>query len=518
VVAPGTHVTGAQPQVGADYTGDGTCDPQFPAGSTLYSLVSGTSQAAPEVTGAAALIRDYYSRTHGGTPPSPALTKAILVNTATDEVGGDDGDGGANRNVPTEVQGWGRIDIKSALDSTPRQYVDQDHRLTATGQTDRHVYSVADPGRPVKISLAFTDAPGPTSGDAFVNDLDLVVHAGGHTYLGNVLADGVSTTGGHADPRDNVENVFLPAGVSGPVTVDVVAKNIAGDGVPGNADPTDQDYALVVSDAVVAHGPNLVGARTTAAEGGGSDGDGAIEPGERFTLSERLRNVGNAPAKSITSTLSAAASGISITQPASTFPNIPADGVATQDTPFEGRLTSQFQCGADAALTLDVSTADGSFSVPVSFPTGRVGSPVQVDSTDVPKPIPDLGTATSRVRMPPSGKLADIDVRIGSIVHSFDADLRITLIAPDSTEVVLSNREGGSGQDYTNTVFDDQASKPIAVGNAPFTGSFRPESPLSALDGIDPGGIWKLKVEDLAKEDSGHLDAWGLTASVPSCD
>ena len=78
--------------------------------------------------------------------------------------------------------------------------------------------------------------PGPTTGNAFVNDLDLTVHAGGHTYLGNVFAGGRSITGGSADPRNNVENVFLPAGVSGPFTVDVTGTNVAGDGVPGNSD------------------------------------------------------------------------------------------------------------------------------------------------------------------------------------------------------------------------------------------------------------------------------------------
>ena len=57
IVAPGTHVTGAQPQTGAQYNGSGTCNPQFPAGSTHYSLVSGTSQAAPEVTGFASLLQ-----------------------------------------------------------------------------------------------------------------------------------------------------------------------------------------------------------------------------------------------------------------------------------------------------------------------------------------------------------------------------------------------------------------------------------------------------------------------------
>jgi hypothetical protein len=43
-----------------------------------------------------------------------------------------------------------------------------------------------------------------------------------------------------------VESVFLPAGTAGAFTVTVRATNIAGDGVPGNADTTDQDFALVV--------------------------------------------------------------------------------------------------------------------------------------------------------------------------------------------------------------------------------------------------------------------------------
>ena len=30
VVAPGTHVTGAQPQTGAEYNGSGTCNPAVP--------------------------------------------------------------------------------------------------------------------------------------------------------------------------------------------------------------------------------------------------------------------------------------------------------------------------------------------------------------------------------------------------------------------------------------------------------------------------------------------------------
>ncbi|MCB1185461.1 PKD domain-containing protein, partial [bacterium] len=40
--------------------------------------------------------------------------------------------------------------------------------------------------------------------------------------------------------------VFLPAGTTGSFTVTVDAASIGGDGVPGNGDTTDQDFALIV--------------------------------------------------------------------------------------------------------------------------------------------------------------------------------------------------------------------------------------------------------------------------------
>ena len=83
-----------------------------------------------------------------------------------------------------------------------------------------------------------------------------------------------------------------------------------------------------------------------------------------------------------------------------------------------------------------------------------------------------------------------------SATHPWDEDLDIYLISPQGTVVELSTDNGGFGDNYTNTEFDDDAATSIVNGSAPFTGTYRPESPLSAVDGEAAGGTWTLKAID----------------------
>jgi hypothetical protein len=87
---------------------------------------------------------------------------------------------------------------------------------------------------------------------ALVNDLDLRVSDGTTTWQGNVFGGGWSVTGGTADGRNTVENVYIQQPGAAPFTVTVSAANLLGDGVPGLGDFTDQDFALFVSNARVA--------------------------------------------------------------------------------------------------------------------------------------------------------------------------------------------------------------------------------------------------------------------------
>jgi uncharacterized repeat protein (TIGR01451 family) len=90
----------------------------------------------------------------------------------------------------------------------------------------------------------------------------------------------------------------------------------------------------------------------------------------------------------------------------------------------------------------------------------------------------------------------------------------LLLISPAGTVVTLSNRHGSDNDSYINTVFDDEAAISIAAGYPtawpPFTGSYRPDSPLSVLRGETINGTWKLKVVDVALDDAGSIGAFGL--------
>jgi hypothetical protein len=101
----------------------------------------------------------------------------------------------------------------------------------------------------------------------------------------------------------------------------------------------------------------------------------------------------------------------------------------------------------------------------------------------------------------------DVNVRIDTVLHTWDSDLRFYL-NKGATGVQIINSVGGSGDNFIGTVLDDSASIPIASGTAPFTGNFRPSNPLTPFNGGSTDGYWRLSISDTAGGDTGSLRRW----------
>jgi hypothetical protein len=200
--------------------------------------------AAPHVAGAIALLTEWWREANDGADPSPAMAKALLVNTARTLL--------RTPPIPNRDEGWGRIDLGALFDpDVERVYVDQEVSFDDRDQSWTLRGRPADPSLPLRITLTWSDAPGAVGADpALVNDLDLIVTAeDGTTYRGNVLEDSWSVAGGSADRLNNVENVFLP-GPDGEYLITVTAHNLPANAIPFSGREVDQDFALVVSNAV----------------------------------------------------------------------------------------------------------------------------------------------------------------------------------------------------------------------------------------------------------------------------
>ncbi len=135
-----------------------------------------------------------------------------------------------------------------------------------------------------------------------------------------------------------------------------------------------------------------------------------------------------------------------------------------------------------------------------------------------PKRIPPsgtLGTTSDSIIISDPRQLLDLNVRV-NLSHTFDSDLQISIIGPNNLEIMLFNRRGGSGDNLTATLFDDEATTAITSGFAPFSGNYRPEQALSFFDGLSAAGMWTLKIVDTLSLNIGTLNSWSIDYTVES--
>ena len=257
------------------------------------------------------------------------------------------------------------------------------------------------------------------------------------------------------------------------------------------------------------------------------NGNDEIEPGECNLLRIALMNKLNGIVSGVSAVLSSTNPGVTITQPSSVYPNLPALGTRTNSTPFQISTSPTLLCGTNIDLHLTVHTAtNGNFTVPIRLFTGTAGSPLRFNRTG-DQAIPDLGALDSTITV--SGVTAPTHHIVVSLhlSHTTDDNLDITLEDPDGTTVNLSSDNGGTFDDYgascadaDRTTFSDAALTAITGATAPFRGTFRPEQSLAVYRGKfggDVNGTWHLNIADDTAAGVGTLHCWSILVFPTAC-
>ena len=183
---------------------------------TSYITLSGTSQAAPNITGSLYLLQEYYAQKHSATFMRAATLKGLACHTAFD----------AGNVGPDYIYGWGLLDMKTAAqaitDNGTKSMIAENTLSQGTTQTFN---VVASGNGPLVATISWTDPPGSITPDGvindrtpkLVNDLDVRVSDGTNIFMPWVLdvnhPSAPAITGDNI--RDNVEQVYVAGAIPG---------------------------------------------------------------------------------------------------------------------------------------------------------------------------------------------------------------------------------------------------------------------------------------------------------------
>ena len=155
---------------------------------------------------------------------------------------------------------------------------------------------------------------------------------------------------------------------------------------------------------------------------------------------------------------------------------------------------------------------NGDWTEPFVFVT-KVQNCAQLSATDLPINISSNGTPTieSKINVPGSGALiSDVNVKKVSGNHNFMFDLEVNLLSPAGTQVLLFKNKCSGYAGSFNIGFDDSANGSFSCP-PPQNGSVaKPTQLLSAFNGENAGGEWKLRVKDNNIGSGGQINGFEL--------
>ncbi|MBP66440.1 MAG: hypothetical protein CMA67_04190, partial [Euryarchaeota archaeon] len=176
ISAPGTFILSTKSR--------STTDTGWAVYNSSYTYMGGTSMATPLTAGATALLLEHLIDNRGHQDPSSALVKAIFAASATDMMGQySSSTNGAGETAPNNHEGWGRVDLRNALNAT---FIENESVSTSGNRGWSFNVPVSAPD--LNIVLSWIDPESTTvAATNLVNDLDLAIKdpSGTWTELSN---------------------------------------------------------------------------------------------------------------------------------------------------------------------------------------------------------------------------------------------------------------------------------------------------------------------------------------------
>ena len=185
-------------------------------GTASYSPLSGTSFAAPNVTGSLLLLQEYYAQKNAGNFMRAATLKGLACHTAFD----------AGNAGPDYIYGWGLLNMPKAAQAITDNGVKSRISEQTLTQGQQQTFTVTASGNgELMATISWTDVQGTPTADGtvnsrtpkLVNDLDIRITDGATTFRPWVLDPLqpalTATTGDNI--RDNIEQIYIPGALPG---------------------------------------------------------------------------------------------------------------------------------------------------------------------------------------------------------------------------------------------------------------------------------------------------------------
>jgi len=130
-------------------------------------------------------------------------------------------------------------------------------------------------------------------------------------------------------------------------------------------------------------------------------------------------------------------------------------------------------------------------------------------SSTVPKSITDGSTIQDTIHINQTGNVIAINIKL-NILHQNNSEVNVDL-EKYKEKANLITSEQCSGSNFINTNFSDTSLLKITQGSAPYTGYFKPTTPLSTFVNTEMQGDWILSISDDYAGNTGTLIGWSVS-------